>query len=428
MAQQVEVYSASGSQTPSKKVQPGAAAEDTEGAAGDLEAGSWLEADSDVTEAGEEKTMLSREKKGATLHPLGLSGDVELRNRSGVVEQTSVPHVAAGGSPYIKWVAVAVLLFQNAGTNVIMPLARRTEWNSQSGVICQEIAKGVVSVLALLWGGGFSNLAEALRPTPEALKTAVPAMLFLLQNNLQYIAAGYLSPTLFGCLYQLKILTVALLSVLLLHKKISCIQWAALAMLVVGAALVVLGHVKPNKGEHISNASALWRGVVVIITATCLSGLGGVYFEKLLKGSTVTLAARNLQLACYSAVIGIIVFSQSGGNLGNFYNGYTAMVWFSICNNAFGGLIVAVIIKYADNIWKNFATTMAIVLTSFVQAVFLGGSLGPGALLGVALVVAAVLLYSGVCSYGSPTPAAQPPGSSPEVVGRKAGLDDSLSD
>jgi UDP-galactose transporter len=319
-------------------------------------------------------------------------------------------------------------VFQNAGTNVIMPLARRTEWNSQTGVINQEITKGVVSALALLWGGGLSNLAEALRPTPEALKTAVPALLFLLQNNLQYIAAGYLSPTMFACLYQLKILSAALLSVLLLKKNISCRQWAALAILVVGAALVVLGHVKPKMGAQSGSESGLYRGAAAILAAPGLSGLAGVYFEKLLKGSNVTLAARNLQLAGYSSVIGFIVFFRSGGSLASFFHGYTAMVWISISNNALGGLIVAVIIKYADNIWKNNAATMGIVVTSFVQAVFLGDSLGPGALLGVALVITAVLLYSGVCSHGSPTPAAQPPlsptsaaqppGPSQETIGR----------
>jgi len=351
------------------------------------------------------------------------------------VEQGSVPHTDTGSSRYIKWVVATVLLFQNSSTNVIMPLARRTEWNSQSGVINQEIAKGVVSAVALLWGGGFSNLADALRPTPEALKTAVPALLFLLQNNLQYVAAGCLSPTLFACLYQIKILSVAVLSVFLLQKRISCTQWAALAMLVAGTALVVLGHAAPKTGEHGGNNSDLWRGVLIILAATLLSGLACVYFEKLLKGSTVTLAARNLQLACYSAVIGLVVFFNSGGSVANFFHGYTAMVWVSICNNAFGGLIVAVTIKYADNIWKNFATTMAIVLTSFVQAVFLGGSLGPRSLLGVALVITAVLLYSGVCPYSgpdpkaqSPTVPAQPPGPLPQIIGGEADPADPLSE
>ena len=232
----------------------------------------------------------------------------------GDVEPRRPPASERHSSGYIKWVAVIVLLLQSAGTNVIMPLTRRTEWNTLSGVINQEIAKGAVSALALLWGGGCSNLASALRPTPEALKTAVPAFLFLIQNNLQYVAAGYLNPTMFAVLHQLKILTTALLSVVLLQKRISCTQWVALAILPVGAALVVLDHVKPKR-EQRRNEPGVLLGVVAMIAATLLSGLAGVYFEKLLKGSTVTLAARNLQLACYSAVVGLVFFTRLAAGL-----------------------------------------------------------------------------------------------------------------
>merc|ERR1719284_1331500 len=208
-----------------------------------------------------------------------------------------------------------------------------------------------------------------------------------------------MNPNLFACMNQLKVLSAALLSMLLLQKKISWTEWAALAILVVGAVLVALDNVKPKKCKHCDNESDVWRGVVILMLATFLASLAGVYLEKLLKGSTVTLAARNLQLPCYSTVIGFIVFSQSGGSLASFFQGYTVIVWVSICNSAFCGFLVAVVLKHADNIWKNIAPTLSIVMTSFVQAVFLGQSLGLGELLGVALVITGVLLYSGVCSH-----------------------------
>jgi UDP-galactose transporter len=265
------------------------------------------------------------------------------------------------------------------------------------------------------------------------------------------MAAGNLSPTLFACLNQLKILSAALLSMVLLQKQIKLREWAALAILVVGATLVALTHVKPKKCSHCSDESDVLRGVVIILLASFLSSLAGVYLEKLLKGSTVTLAARNLQLSCYSAVIGYLVFFQSGGSPASFFRGFTTIVWVSIFNSAFCGFLIAVVLKYADNIWKNIAPTLSIVLTTWVEVVFLGKLPGPGELLGVALVITAVLLYSGVCSYARANwarsssyarasargyqaarrlsghsasapgaPAAQPPGPLPEGIGQSS--------
>ena len=76
--------------------------------------------------------------------------------------------------------------------------------------------------------------------------------------------------------------------------------------------------------------------------------------------------------------------------------------------NGIGGLLVAVVIKYADNIWKGFATAGAIVLTGGLAPFF---DLGPPptALLvaGAVLVIVALLLY------------AAPPGGGMRVSGRR---------
>ena len=43
--------------------------------------------------------------------------------------------------------------------------------------------------------------------------------------------------------------------------------------------------------------------------------------------------------------------------------GFEWSTWAVIVVNGLGGLLVAVVIKYADNIWKGFATAGAVVLT-----------------------------------------------------------------
>jgi len=298
----------------------------------------------------------------------------------------------------IKWIALTILFFQNSGTSLIMPLAQTGgHWNSQSGVIVQELIKGTICALVLLRGGGPQALRAALRPSPEALKVAVPALLFLAQNNLQFLAAKHLDATTFAVLFQLKTLFTALLSVLVLGKKLGPVRWIALFILVGGAACMVLDQDEPAGGADAGERSVT-TGLVAVVTCCAFSGLSGVYFEKILKDSAVSLVARNVQLACLSCLIGLATWRQSGGAPSEFFSGYRPCVWLAICNNALGGLLVAAVVKYADNILKNFANTLAIVNTTVVSTAFLGGSLGPQAALGVGMVIASIFVYADACS------------------------------
>ena len=45
---------------------------------------------------------------------------------------------------------------------------------------------------------------------------------------------------------------------------------------------------------------------------------------------------------------------------------------FVLCSQAFGGLVVAAVVKYADNILKGFATPVSIVASSLVSFYLLG--------------------------------------------------------
>jgi UDP-sugar transporter A1/2/3 len=45
-----------------------------------------------------------------------------------------------------------------------------------------------------------------------------------------------------------------------------------------------------------------------------------------------------------------------------FFYGYNSIVWFVIFLGAIGGLVIAVVIKYADNILKGFASAFSMVI------------------------------------------------------------------
>lgn len=117
-------------------------------------------------------------------------------------------------------------------------------------------------------------------------------------------------------------------------------------------------------------------GLAAVLVAAAVSGLTGVYFEKLLKESPTqaTLWIRNIQLSFYSAISALIggVFWQDGSGIREhgFFEGYNWIVWTAIVLQASGGLIGSLVIRDAGNIVKNFAMSISIVV-SFVVSVFL---------------------------------------------------------
>ena len=67
---------------------------------------------------------------------------------------------------------------------------------------------------------------------------AVPSGIYSLQNNLLFVAISYLDAPTYQITYQLKILTTAVFSVVLMKKRITGRQWFSLMVLMVGVMCV----------------------------------------------------------------------------------------------------------------------------------------------------------------------------------------------
>ena len=156
----------------------------------------------------------------------------------------------------------------------------------------------------------------------DALKITIPSMLYLLQNTLLYVALSNLSAPLFQVTYQSKLLTTAVVSVIMLQRKYSLKQWVCLTTLGVGVAVVVLGESKGGDESVVEEDSdkpeqSLSVGLTAVSVACLSSALAGVYFEKVLKKPTqaingdgatttknpVSLWMRNIQMAFFSVCI-----------------------------------------------------------------------------------------------------------------------------
>lgn len=77
-----------------------------------------------------------------------------------------------------------------------------------------------------------------------------------------------------------------------------------------------------------------------------------------------------------------------------FFGGYSNIVWSVVTVQAVGGLIVAVVVRYADNVLKVFATSFSIVVSCIISAFLFDFHPTMSFLVGASLVVTATVMYS----------------------------------
>jgi UDP-sugar transporter A1/2/3 len=345
----------------------------------------------------------------------------------------------------IKYLSLLVLVIQNSTLVLIMSYSRTVPgpmYIASTAVFWMEVIKVTCCLLLLrLEKRSTHSFIRALNlgligDPYEGLKMIIPAFLYAIQNNLLYTALSNLEAATFQVSYQLKILTTALFSVVMLGKSLSPLKWFALVLLMLGLTLVQLQTVTISRPdpEDPSTASAgpempasrpphragrrllaspshpdssespsrplAQNGLLGLgaVFAACLSsGFAGVYFEVTLKKSKTGLWMRNIQLGLFGMMFSFMTMMFTDGvqimEKGMFH-GYNIITWMVVFNQALGGLLVAIVVKYADNILKGFATSVSIVLSSIISFYLFNFQPSFQFVVGTSIVILAVYIYS----------------------------------
>ncbi|KAL7008144.1 hypothetical protein EMMF5_002326 [Cystobasidiomycetes sp. EMM_F5] len=188
-------------------------------------------------------------------------------------------------------------------------------------------------------------------------------------------------------------------------------KWGSLFALASGVAVVQLaglGNSASTATETTSHEMNRVAGFLATIIGCMTSGFAGVYFEKVLKTSQTDVWTRNVQLSLWSlppafmaaAFPNMSLTGQSKIRIpkpddptwlfGNFSGWPLATVVFQ----ALGGILTALVIKYADNIAKGFATSLSIILSFIAGIVLFSTPITVNFLAGSALVLAATYVYN----------------------------------
>ena len=285
-------------------------------------------------------------------------------------------------------------------------LAAALEYNHTNGQLVRSIQENIFD-----------------RPC-DFFRILIPSLLYLVQNSVLYIAISNLTAPMFQVTYQCKLLTTAIVSVIMLQRRYSTKQWICLTLLGLGVAIVVLGAREDTGGsgaksssDDSANAQNLFAGLMAVTIACLCSAFAGVYFEKVLKHSTndggharapVSMWMRNVQMAFFSICIALInmyrerdargysgdVDENNDPLMKPFMHGFTAWAWVIVALQAGGGLLVAAVIKYADNVLKGMATGVSVATGTLASTFLFGTTLSMQFGFGAMMILFSVYFFS----------------------------------
>ena len=322
---------------------------------------------------------------------------------------------------------LAILLFEHCAT---VTLTRLTQQRTDAPrpipcvvVFLTEALKLLMSMcLELTHCGGlgsastFGRLRDALCSSPQdTLRLSVPAVLYTIQNLTIFVALGNLEVVIFQVLYQTKLLLTAVLSVLLLGRRLTPRQWFALLALTFGVICVELSDGStsgggrggssesgsPSPAKDLASEARHLRhemlGVLAALLAALLSSLAGVYFEAIVKkaeAAAPSLWVRNVQLCVFTLPIAAATVGWQWGAVraqGLVLDPPTVLL---MVLNASGGLLVAAVIKYGDNILKNFTTACSVIIGTLISVVLFDFQLTVGFAWGSLLVASSAYVFA----------------------------------
>ncbi|RKO92240.1 nucleotide-sugar transporter [Blyttiomyces helicus] len=290
---------------------------------------------------------------------------------------------------------------------------------ASAAVLVMELLKLIACVIGLaVQEGSVAAAVRTLRaeiPSRETLQMIVPSGIYAVQNNLLYTALSNLDAATYQVTYQVKILTTALFSVLMLGKHLTKMRWISLVMLLIGVAMVqtqgeagdkALARTVTAAVAAVAEKAAVaataptqsrFVGISAVLTAAVLSGFAGCYFERVLKSYKTSMLVRNVQLGLFGTLFSLLAMLSTDGRAvweGGLMQGWNGNTWLVVLNQAFGGLLVSVVVKYADSILKGFASSISIVLSSIIAAICLNFVPSAEFIVGATVVIAAGYLYS----------------------------------
>lgn len=318
--------------------------------------------------------------------------------------------------PMLQVALVVALILQGTGSCLLgrytrLAVPTKELYDVNNFILVSECVKLLLSGLVEASHGRLlRGLREHVLEEPsQFLKSSVPALLYLISNTSLYMAITHLSLPLQTGLSQARLIVVAVMSYILLNRIYSLKQWCCLATLSAGVTMVALSDPTGSARDTDYESPNLLLGLSEMCAANVCSSAAGVYFEKVLKedckgiwpiATPLSMWVRNLHLSFFSLAIGILAYGWRSCSRTDaeapmpFFHGFSVLVWTQVGLLAGGGLLASAVMKYADSVTKAVTTAVGTGLIAVVSIVFLEAPVTLFFLVGVALTIGAVYLFS----------------------------------
>lgn len=270
-------------------------------------------------------------------------------------------------------------------------------------VVLTELSKLAICVAAFLVRAAdqkevrpWSQMLTKVRASRPML---VPAGCFVLQQLLLVLAASALDAVSFQVFQQsFKLVPTAVFAYILLNQRLETMQWASIPVLAVGVILVTMTGGSTRKESAATGGLSYSVGAFACALSGLSSAYAGVHFEKYIKGAyRESLITRNIQLGAFglplSAAVSLLRDGRRIASLGAL-QGFDGAAWGVVALQVFGGLAMGMVVKHCDNIVKNFALAVSVVLTVLASIPLFGQWPSPWFLGGVTLIVLSVSMYA----------------------------------
>lgn len=234
-------------------------------------------------------------------------------------ENKAAANTSKTSNTSLKTIILVALTLQTTGYTLVRKYSTVSENVSSKEILfVAEMLKMIIAAYFAVTDTAYSDsegtgVHKLLWLIKNSHRMLVLAGIYALMNILSFVALEYIGAGEFTIIAQLKILTTAGFSVILLGTQLTSTKWRALGLLVLSCILVASPNFSNNEEEREGIMLHLF-GVGAVLTEIVLSGFASIYFEKVVKSQTeiVTVWERNFQLAIYSLLMyGFIMVYES---------------------------------------------------------------------------------------------------------------------